>query len=185
MRSLIIMAMIDIIMIDGEVGKVEESVAVRIAVLLGIDKGVALMELNRYKQNAGSHRFKDVEFCQMIQAIDADVSLNKRVYTQSPDGSHTRHKRTSIASRHAELFDISGGLVQGARSIPNFKVHGYQSRKAAKQEGIRNAWDHFGVEEQEENLHLRKEIIRLRRKVDLLTTMLQHDSLPSDKSSLG
>jgi glutaminase len=176
MRSLIIMAMIDIIMIDGKVGELEESVAVRIAVLLGIDKGVALMELNRYGRNAVSRRFKDVEFCQMIQAIDADVSLNKRVYKQSPDGSRTHRK--SIASRHAQLFD-SGILAQGARSISNSKVRG---RKAEKQKGIRNAWDQFGVEGQEENLHLRKEIIRLRRKVDLLTTMLPHDCRPSDNA---
>jgi hypothetical protein len=148
--------------------------------MLGIDKGVALMGLNRYKENAASHRFKDVEFCQMIQAIDADVSLKKRVYTQSPDGSRARHKR--IASRHAELSDISGSLVQGARSIPNSKMSGYQSSKAEKQEGIRNALDHFGVEGQEENLLLRKEIIRLRRKVDLLTAMLPRDSRPSDSA---
>ena len=42
----------------------------RIAVLLGIDKNVALMELNRYQNNTPAHRSsRSVERCDVIDTI--------------------------------------------------------------------------------------------------------------------
>jgi glutaminase len=145
-RSIIILAMIEIIMVDGKVGEVEKSVAVRIAQLLGVDKEIALLELNRYEcQTDGGHRGRRNEFQSMIEAIDVDV-------------------RRSVAGSNSAF-------------VQTHAHHGQD--KADNQRGIRQALDQSNeVGEHQENLLLRKEIFRLRRKVDLLTDMLQEKKVP-------
>lgn len=175
MRSLIILAMIDIIMIDGRVDEVERHVAVRIAVLLGIDKEVAMMEFSRYEANhVVGHRFKDYEFCQMIEVIDADIS-HRRTRSGSYTGglNSSRHGSKNILSRHADLCDISDNLVREAVTESHSAANQRHSQKAVKQQGIRAAWQHYGVDEaHEENIVLRKENAHLRKKLDKLTALL-------------
>lgn len=69
-RSIIGIAMLNIIMVDGRVGEVQRDIAVRVAVLLGTDRSVALMEMNRYEHSQFmSHRFRDVDYCDMIDDV--------------------------------------------------------------------------------------------------------------------
>ena len=68
-RSLVLLSMLDILTMDGFVEQHERSVAVRIAVLLGIDKDIALMELNRYLKNSPAHRSRSAECYEMIDTI--------------------------------------------------------------------------------------------------------------------
>jgi glutaminase len=81
-RSIISMTMLNIIMVDGHVGEIERDIAVRIFVLLGTDKRVALMELNRYEHiQFVNHRFRDVEYCEMIDDVHVQ---HRRSFTGSP-----------------------------------------------------------------------------------------------------
>lgn len=66
MRSLIVMAILDIVMLDGEADDEERGILVRIGPLLGIDKDVILMELNRYEKHVG-HRFQEYTHCNMLE----------------------------------------------------------------------------------------------------------------------
>jgi glutaminase len=176
LRSLIILAMIDIIMIDQKVDEVERHVAVRIAVLLGIDEEVARMEISRYEANhVVGHRFKEFEFCQMINMIDADVS-HRRTHSGSFTGglNQSRHGNLSIRSRHGHLVDISDNLVRDAVSESNIPSSN-GSRRATSQHGIRSALQQYGDDDEDvhvENAALRKEIANLRKKLDKLSIAL-------------
>lgn len=158
MRSLIIMSMLDIIMVDGSVGDLERSVAVRIAGLLGIDEGVVLMELNRYQSQTG-HHFRDYSYCHLM---DADSMRHRRCTSSwaSTSLSHSRHGKS--------LATIRKELLQGNHSNPSDDPSGQGQNQAMK----------IALEKkeapgaQEEIVSLRKEVRRLRRKVGLLTQLL-------------
>ena len=151
LRSILIASMIDLIFADNEVDEHEKSVALRIAVLLGIDKNVALMELNRFEKKVSSHRLRDIEFCDMIDAIDLDVS---------------RHKRSLLQGTSPPR-----GLLLGRSTSAQMR----RATKNGKLEGIRSALGQIPVvarSDQEENLELRREILRLHKKLDKLTAMM-------------
>ena len=170
MRSLIIMAMLDIIMIDDLVGEVERTVASQIAELLGIESDVALMELNRYERHAG-HRFKEFDYCNMIDTFNAEVS-----HRRSASGlNSSRHGGSkTMASIRAELLqtnvDVSNGGNRVAAAIHS-KVK--SSGKHIKSRQVPAAFDSAGASDQEEVLMLRMEVLRLRGKVGALTHLLQ------------
>jgi hypothetical protein len=169
LRSLIILAMIDIVMIDHKVDEVERHVFSRVAVLLGIDEEVARMELSRYEANhVVGHRFKEFEFCQMIDVIDADVS-HRRTHSGSFTGGLNQ-------SRHGNL-SLGDSLVRGdaaAASEPS-TVSANGNRRASSQHGIRSALQQYGDDDDDvhvENAALRKEIANLRKKLDRLSAEL-------------
>jgi glutaminase len=140
-RSIVSMAMLNIIMVDGRVGETERDIAVRISVLLGTDRGVALMEINRYEHNQFvGHRFRDIEYCDMID----DVGV--------------QHRRSS-----------STGTPRGT---PGGTFRKRLDEKAEQQDEIRASMEKLEVDAQEELLFLRKEVSRLRRKVEKLTNLL-------------
>jgi glutaminase len=129
-RTIIGIAMLTILFFDGGVRDVERDIAVRIAVLLGTDRHVALMEINRYEQNQFiGHRFREIEYCEMINSVDIP------------------HRRS--LSR--------GESRQG---------------KVDQQGEIRATVDRLESDSLEELIFLRREVIRLRRKVDKLTDLL-------------
>jgi glutaminase len=132
-RTIIGIAMLSILFVDGRVRDEERDVAVRIAVLLGTDRHVALMEIHRYEQNEFvGHRFKDVEYCELINEIGI------------------LHQRPSSDAGRRE--------------------------KADQQVEIRASVDRLESDSQEELLFLRREVVRLRRKVEKLTNLLQDDA---------
>lgn len=135
-RSIIGMAMLNIIMVDGHVGEIERDIAVRILVLLGTARGVALMEIDRYEHNQFvGHRFREIEYCEMID----DVGI--------------QHRRS-----------VSGS------GRDTFKQR--RDSKADQQDEIRASLDRLEVDAQEELIFLRREVSRLRRKVEKLTHLL-------------
>lgn len=179
LRSLIILAMIDIIMIDHRVDEVERHVAVRIAVLLGIDEEVAKMEISRYEANhVVGHRFKSYEFCQLMDVIDADVS-HRRTHSGSYTGglNQSRHGASpSIRSRHGHLVELGDSLVRDAASSESAGPSaGGSSKKASTQQGIRFALQQYGDSDEDlhvENAALRREIAHLRKKLDKMSVAI-------------
>jgi len=166
MRSLIIMAMLDIIMIDDLVGEVERTVAVQIAELIGIDRDVALMELNRYERHAG-HRFKEFDYCNMIETFNAEVS-----HRRSASGlNSSRHGGSkTMASIRAELLQTNADISNGENRVAA-AIH--SNGKNFKSRQVPAAFVSAGASDQEEVLMLRREVLRLRGKVGALTHLLQ------------
>jgi glutaminase len=181
LRSLIILAMIDIIMIDHKVDEVERHVAVRIAVLLGIDESVATMEINRYEANhVVGHRFKSVEYCQLMDVLDADVS-HRRTHSGSFTGglNQSRHGANNASiggSRHGHLVELGDNLVRDAVSESGGPSAGGNSKKkASTQQGIRFALQQYGDSDEDlhvENAALRREIANLRKKLDNMSVAI-------------
>lgn len=135
-RSIISMAMVNIIMVDGYVDEVKRDIAVRISILIGTDRGVALMEMNRYEHTQFvGHRFRDTgEDCE-------GVGLR-------------------LQNRRAFSGTAQKSLKQRRES------------KADQQEDIRASVDRLEVDAPEELIFLRREVSRLRRKVEKLTHLL-------------
>lgn len=154
MRALTVSSMLDIIMVDGSVDDLERSVAIRIAGMLGVEEGVVSMELNRYQSQTG-HHFRNYSYCNLL---DADsVRHRRRTSWNDTSLSHSRHGK-SLASIRKELLQ---------RNSP-------ESQKQ-KERAIRKALGkstNSPIDQQEEILSLRKEIQRLRKKVGLLTQLL-------------
>jgi uncharacterized tellurite resistance protein B-like protein len=180
LRSLIILGIIDIIMIDHKVDELERHVAVRVAVLLGVDESVARMEISRYEANhVVGHRFKSNEFCQMIDVIDHDVS-HRRTQSGSYTGglNQSRHgaSHPSIRSRHGHLVELGDNLVRDAVSESGGpSASGNSKTKASTQQGIRFALQQYGDSDEDvhvENAALRKEIALLRKKLDTMSVAI-------------
>jgi glutaminase len=139
-RSVVIFAMLEIITNDGRVEETEKNIAIRIAGLLGVDKRVALMEINRYGTRLADeqHILKSQELSELI---DNDMNFGRR-------------------------------LGQNTHQNPN------KRRKVGHNEGLRSAIEQFSEPEgaADENMRLRQEIFRLRKKVSHLTELLDDQS---------
>lgn len=146
-RNVLLMAIIELMMIDGQIDETEKNIAVRIAVLLGIDRRVALMEMNRFEQHVG-HRFKDVDPCDCVDNLSA-----------------SRHRAVDLDHIRNQILDISEEILDKTES---------NHRKKHRQ-GVRQLSEAVASSnEKGEGLLLRREVLRLQRQVDKLTRML-HD----------
>jgi len=135
-RTIILMALMDIILIDGCIGDYEKSVAVRIAGILGVDEDVALLELNRYNVHCDAHRNRGDKYQSMLDSI-------------------------GVAERSATMLSRALGSGEEHEDI----------KRAV---GSSNA--SHGSSVAEENAALKLEVRRLRRKVHLLSEMLDSNS---------
>jgi len=152
MRSIILMALVDIATIDDDVDETEKNVIVRIAVLLGIDRTVALMEINRGEQKAGN-RFKDCEH------LDAEQALN----------TSRRGRRFNLGSIREQILDLSEEILDRSDMAVSKRKARMGLQKASSDMEAKYGVGSHGTEE---TIALRREVFRLKRKVDKLTRML-------------
>lgn len=147
-RTIVALAMLSILFVDGYVRDAERDIAVRIAELLGTDRNVALMEINRYDKNQFvGHRYREVEYCEGI------------------DGAGIQNRRSISSSSSSP----NGGGVRSSTMIRRKK------NKAEQQVEIRATMGRLeGAGSQDELIFLRREVLRLNRKVEQLTGLL-HD----------
>ena len=166
-RNIILMALIDMVMLDrDEVDDTEKSVITKIAVVLGIDRRVALMELNRCIQQTG-HRYLSSE-----TLMDGDHLLNR-----------SRHGRLEGIRQqledHCEEMGGRGNL--SLRTLPA-SPDNRRSKQLLKDRklGVKRATDAadaaFGDNgKQDENIVLRRQVNQLEHKIEKLTRMLQEE----------
>lgn len=150
MRTLIVMAMFDIIMVDGHATEEEQNVALHVATLLGVNEKIAMMELNRYKQNI-KHRSRDMVFCDMIESYDVDVS---------------RHRQNNPFI--AELYAVSQSPSRN-QSFATLREELLKQKRPPPPEKLPTRED---LAQQEEIVALRKEVLRLRQKLSNMTMIL-------------
>lgn len=89
-RTIIMFAMLEILFVDGKVSEKEFKVALDITSFLGIDRGVALMELNRHKRHAGA-RFREAnpfESSRLPKVSSASV-FSPRILSSRTSSSHS------------------------------------------------------------------------------------------------
>ena len=86
-RNVIMFAMLEILVVDGKISEKESNVALDITNFLGIDRGVALMEVNRHKRHVGP-RFKEADPFEASHHLPGGVS-------SSVLGPSVLHCRTS------------------------------------------------------------------------------------------
>jgi glutaminase len=157
-RNVLLMAVIELMMNDGQIDETEKNTAVRIAVLLGIDRHVALMEMNRFEQHVG-HRFKDVDPCDCIDNL-----------------SSSRHRAVDLDHIRNQILNISEEILDKTDSN-----HRKKHRNGVRQlsEAVASGND------KGEALLLRREVLRLQRQVDKLTCMLHDERRRSHSRSLS
>jgi glutaminase len=148
MRTLIVMAMFDIIMVDGYATEEEQNVAIQVATLLGVSEKIARMELNRYKQK-NKHRSRDMVYCDMIESYDVDVSRHR----QNNPFIAELYATSASPSRNQSFATLREELLKQKR-VPD---------KLPSRENLA---------QQEEIVALRKEVLRLRQKLSNLTLIL-------------
>jgi hypothetical protein len=164
-KSIILMALVDIVMIDNHIDEVEKNVSVRIAVLLGIDRDVALMEINRYEQQqTPGHRHKDVDPCAVSLRGSPPLSI-------SPGATRGVFRLSTIRE---QILDISEEILENSEAAMT------KRKKLMQKQGLRDASSKIDQKygksgEHDEAILLRREVFRLKRKVDKLTRML-HDA---------
>lgn len=179
MRSLIMMGIIDIIMVDGAASDTEKSVAVRIATLLGVDKNVALMEISRYEHQIG-HRYKEVEYCSMIECVDSDIAATAHHRRSSGSMSSMGGDRIRSPSTTSEGRQRNGPVGEPSTRS---RFTALREKKSEQRSNVRQAFDRHTSEDHEEITNLRKEVMMLRRKVGALSMMLNEKHAGSGRAS--
>ena len=144
MRSLTVMAMLDLIISDGKMSERERDVAIRIAKLIGIDEKVASLELNRHERHAG-HHFQKYDHCLMIDMMDDGIIRKDSDLDSST--SKTQH---------------AGRSGQSMASIRREVLH----------EGVGSEKIRDTMTEEDEIHCLRRENLLLKRKIGALTDLL-------------
>jgi uncharacterized tellurite resistance protein B-like protein len=109
MRSIIMQSLIDGAMVDGHVDDIEKNIIVRIGVLLGIDRSVALMEINRFEKHA------------IAEQEDRDRTMNMTALQRQRSGSGgTTRRRADLdplnVSEHSHLGQASSTMGMGVSS---------------------------------------------------------------------
>jgi len=171
-RTLVVMAMFDIIMMDKDVDEEEKNMAILIATLLGVDEDVALMELNRYEQDIVL-RFEDHVYCDMIE------------YTDISQHHHHNNRRGSRGSYTAEAnFNlIKSPRCASRKTMANLRDellrNSYKDDDDDAEEQDEDQQHADRLTEQEEILSLRKEVLILKHKLASLSNILS-DRLPID-----
>lgn len=158
-------------MLDNDkVDDTERSIITKIAVVLGIDRRVALMELNRCEQHKG-HRYMTSD-----RLVDGDQFLNK-----SRHGAKHNLELEGVRQQLDDYCQDMGGEGNlSLRAQPSSP--GRQSAQMLKDRklGVKRATDAadaaFGDHGmQDENILLRREVNRLENKIEKLTRMLQEE----------
>ena len=89
-RTIIMFGILEILFVDGKVSEKEVKVALDITSFLGIDRGVALMELNRHKRHSGA-RFREAnpfESCRLPKVSSASV-FSPRILSSRTSSNHS------------------------------------------------------------------------------------------------
>jgi hypothetical protein len=163
MKTIIMMALIDGAMVDGKFDSREMDVILRVCVVLGIDRNVVLMEFNRCQKHAG-HRFKNTD--------GLDISAGRESFV--------------LSRKNSFLSGTDKEQIFGSRQIILDRAHVTSEKskaKGAKKQGIRDATksefgcagSNCGDTTGDDVVALRREILRLRRKVHTLSHMV-HDT---------
>ena len=151
----------------NEVEETEKSIIIKIAVVLGIDRRVALMELNRCEQQAG-HRYVSSE-----TLVDGDYFLNRSRHGRNFNLEGVRQQLEDHCEEMAGKGDLS------LRTLPTSPQKGTPMLKDRKL-GVKRATDAadaaFGDNgKQDENIMLRRQVHELQRKLEKLTRMLNEE----------
>ena len=110
-RSIILIAMFDIIAFDCDVGEQEKSVAIRIAEILGIDREIALLELNRYECDLEGHRDRGEGYHGMLERIGhKDAVFLGRSALVPVSGSRGRDEDNHKAIKQAMQLTAEGDM---------------------------------------------------------------------------
>ena len=103
--------MFDIIAFDCDVGEQEKSVAIRIAEILGIDREIALLELNRYECDLEGHRGRGEGYHGMLERIGhKDAVFLGRSALVPVSGSRGRDEDNHKAIKQAMQLTAEGDM---------------------------------------------------------------------------
>lgn len=153
---------------NDEVDETEKSILVKIASVLGIDRKVALMELNRCEQHTG-HRYLSSD-----TLVDGDNFFNRSRHGRKYNLEGVRQQLED----HCQDMGREGDL--SLRTIPQSPDRQATKMLKDRKLGVKRATDAadaaFGDHgKQDENIRLRREVHRLEHKIEKLTRMLQEE----------